>query len=104
VERAKQDRMRKATHHYATNCLRVFAISVCIALTNACAQPGGEAPEAKIKAAAGEPVPTSVEQARTECWMRYEGPKQVKNLDEKMKLVDKCIDEKMKLLPAAANR
>jgi hypothetical protein len=82
----------------------MLAISACIALVNACAQPAGETPNAKITATTGEPVPTSVEQARTDCWMRYEGPKQVKNLDEKMKLVDKCIDEKMKLLPAAAAR
>jgi len=37
--------------------------------------------------------------------MRYEQKgMQVKNLDEKIKLVDKCIEEKSKLLPTAASR
>jgi hypothetical protein len=100
---AKQRAMGSQIGPNMTNCLRALTIITFVVLTSACAQSGGDTPA--IKAATdGEPVPTSVEQVRTQCWMRYEGPKQVKNLDEKMKLVDKCIDEKMKLLPPTANR
>ena len=103
IRRAKQTMMQSQFDPNLTNSLRVLAIIAGAMLANACAQPGGDAPAIKV-AADGEPTPTSVEQVRTQCWMRYEGPKQVKNLDEKMKLVDKCIDEKMKLLPPTANR
>jgi len=77
-----------------------------LVLLVACADPGNTP---QVAAAAppptGERLPTSVEDVRTQCWMRYESKNmQVKNLDEKIKLVDKCIEEKSKQLPTAANR
>jgi hypothetical protein len=54
----------------------------------------------KSAAANGEPVPTSAEQAKTQCWMRYENNSAPRDLDKKLALVDKCIDEKMKLMHA----
>jgi hypothetical protein len=48
----------------------------------------------------GEPVPTSAEQAKTQCWMRYENKSAPRDLDKRMALVDKCIEEKMKLMHA----
>jgi hypothetical protein len=89
----------------ATCWLRVFPIMAIAALLAACADTGARPEAATAAMPSGETLPTSVEDARTQCWMRYENKKmQVKNLDEKIKLVDKCIDEKMKLLPAAASR
>jgi hypothetical protein len=48
----------------------------------------------------GEPAPTTPEQAKTQCWMRYENKSAPRDLDKRMALVDKCIDEKMKLMHA----
>jgi hypothetical protein len=49
----------------------------------------------------GEPAPTSPQDAKTQCWMRYENKSAPRDLDKRMALVDKCIEEKMKLLGAA---
>lgn len=88
----------------ASRWLRVIPIIAIAALIAACADTGAR-PEAAAALPSGESMPTSVEDARTQCWMRYEQKnKQVKNLDEKIKLVDKCIEEKSKLLPTAASR
>jgi hypothetical protein len=66
-------------------------------LLSACADPNQQA---KPAAANGEPVPTSAEQAKTQCWMRYENNSAPRDLDKRLALVDKCIDEKMKLMHA----
>ncbi|HZP78734.1 MAG TPA: hypothetical protein VFB45_21535 [Pseudolabrys sp.] len=54
------------------------------------------APASSASAAdTGEPKkPKTQAQASAECWMQYE--KGHASLDVRMKLVDKCIDEKMK--------
>jgi hypothetical protein len=41
-----------------------------------------------------EAAPIDVHEASAQCWMKYD--KTAVNLDAKAKLVDKCIDEKMK--------
>ncbi len=51
-------------------------------------------------AASGEPAPTSPQDAKTQCWMRYENKSAPRDLDKRTALVDKCIEEKMKLLHA----
>ena len=52
-------------------------------------------------ALAGESVPNTVEEAKTQCWMRYENKSAPRDLDKRMALVDKCIEEKTKQLPRA---
>jgi hypothetical protein len=37
--------------------------------------------------------------ARGQCWMKYENTKAAHNLDEKMKLVDQCMEEKKRQYP-----
>ena len=82
------------------NRLRALAIVAGAALAAACAQTVAEQPGKKDYYA--EPPPQSIEQARAQCWMRYEKDKVVNNLDAKIKLVDKCIEEKGKNLPPAS--
>ncbi|HLL27192.1 MAG TPA: hypothetical protein VKT73_06030 [Xanthobacteraceae bacterium] len=77
--------------------IRALALFTAILLT-ACA---GAADQAKPVAADGEPVPTTAEQAKTQCWMKYENKSAPRDLDKRLALVDKCIDEKMKLMPPA---
>lgn len=52
-------------------------------------------------AVAGESTPNTAEEAKTQCWMRYENKSAPRDLDKRMALVDKCIEEKMKQLPRA---
>jgi hypothetical protein len=70
--------------------------------TNPPAPPGGipvpaTGPVAAAPAAA-DPPPKQYE-ASAECWMKYD--KATGNLDAKAKLVNKCIDDKMKGTPPA---
>jgi hypothetical protein len=36
------------------------------------------------------------EEAKTQCWMKYEGDKKIKNIDQRLSLVEKCVDETMR--------
>ena len=51
--------------------------------------------------ASSEPAPTSPQEAKAMCWMSYEGKSAPRDLDKRVALVDKCIEEKMKRLPTA---
>jgi hypothetical protein len=36
------------------------------------------------------------EEAKAQCWMKYESDKRVKNIDARLILVEKCVDETMR--------
>jgi hypothetical protein len=55
--------------------------------------PVAAAPAAAPPAPVAEPTPKQYE-ASAQCWMKYD--KATENLDAKAKLVNKCIDDKMK--------
>ena len=78
-------------------------IAVCAAFTLAgCAQGNSSAdlapaaqPAAAQPAAAPPPpkAPMTPEQAKADCWMKFEGDKKIKNIDQRLSLVEKCVDE-----------
>ena len=72
-----------------TALLAAFLLAACADAAN---QP-------KPAATNGEPTPISPQDAKTQCWMRYENKSAPRDLDKRMALVDKCIEEKMKQLP-----
>ena len=78
----------------AYSLLALFAALLLAACADAANPPRPEV-------AGGEPAPTTPEQAKTQCWMRYENKSAPRDLDKRMALVDKCIEEKMKQLPRA---
>jgi uncharacterized lipoprotein YajG len=52
-----------------------------------------------VQAAPSAPPPRAAltpEEAKTQCWMKYEGDKRVKNIDARLALVEKCVDETMR--------
>jgi hypothetical protein len=55
--------------------------------------------QAAIDSLKDDVPPESTEMARGQCWMKYENTKAAHNLDEKMKLVDQCMEEKKKRYP-----
>jgi hypothetical protein len=76
----------------------LLLLAACAAQTGAGSQPGTAAAPASTApaastAAADEPPP-DVHEASAECWMKYD--KSGASLDDKAKLVDKCINDKMK--------
>jgi hypothetical protein len=78
---------------FSPRALALLAALLLAACADAANQP-------KPVAASGEPVPTSPQDAKTQCWMRYENKSAPRDLDKRMALVDKCIEEKMKLMHA----
>jgi len=75
-----------------------LALGAALALA-ACADTAQQAKP--VSQAGGEPPPTTAQEAKTQCWMRYENKSAPRDLDKRMALVDKCIEEKMKQLPRA---
>jgi hypothetical protein len=59
----------------------------------------GSERQAAIDSLKGDAPPQSTEMARGQCWMKYENSKVAHNLDEKMKLVDQCMEEKKRQYP-----
>lgn len=76
--------------------LALLAALLPAACTGAVNQPRGA--QATVS---GETPPSTPQEAKTQCWMRYEKPGAPRDLDKRMALVDKCIEEKMQQLPRA---
>src|ERR1700730_1903546 len=81
----------------SSRALALLAVLLLAACADAANQPNRAA-------ANGETVPNTAEEAKTQCWMRYENKSAPRDLDKRMALVDKCIDEKMKLMHAQLAR
>ena len=57
------------------------------------------APQPAVQAAPSAPPPKAAltpEEAKTQCWMKYESDKRVKNIDARLILVEKCVDETLR--------
>jgi hypothetical protein len=81
----------------------IAATAIALTLT-ACAEgpvarSTGPQRQAAIDSLKDDVPPQSTEMARGQCWMKYENTKAAHNLDEKMKLVDQCMEEKKKRYP-----
>jgi hypothetical protein len=62
------------------------------------AQPTAAQPAAAPAAPKG---PMTPEQAKADCWMKYEEDKKIKNIDQRLALVEKCVDTTMRGQPVA---
>jgi len=85
----------------ALNAIGAVAIALALA---ACAEgpvmrSTGPQRQAAIDSLKNEVPPQSTEMARGQCWMKHENSKAAHNLDEKMKLVDQCMEEKKRQYP-----
>jgi hypothetical protein len=89
--------------------LLTFACALTLA---ACAQGNSSAdiapsaqPTTAQPAAVAAPVapkgPMTPEQAKADCWMKYEEDKKIKNIDQRLALVEKCVDTTMRGQPVA---
>ena len=83
---------------------RLLAAFCLAALLAACAQGNSSA---DLAPGAPQPAPAAVpaspprgtltpEEAKTQCWMKYEGDKKVKNIDQRLGLVEKCVDDTLR--------
>jgi hypothetical protein len=83
-------------------------ISLCgILVLSACAGGSGSAdlspaappPQQAATAAAAAPPPQepmTPEKAKADCWMKYESDKKIKTIDQRLTLVEKCVDDTMR--------
>jgi hypothetical protein len=61
------------------------------------AQPAAQTPSPAPAAAPAAPKgPMTPEQAKADCWMKYEEDKKIKNIDQRLALVEKCVDTTMR--------
>ena len=78
----------------------VFALLAACAQGNSTAELGPAAPQpgAQATAPAAPPPKGAVtpEEAKTQCWMKYEGDKKVKTIDQRLSLVEKCVDDTLR--------
>ena len=85
--------------------LRTITACALLALT-ACAQsntsadlaPAAPQPAAQTAAPAAPPPKAALtpEEAKGQCWMKYENDKKAKNIDQRLALVEKCVDDTMR--------
>ena len=69
------------------------------------------APAAPAEPAAPPPASTQVtgpvvmtpEKIKADCWMKYEEDKKIKNIDQRLALVEKCVDEASRNQPPQRN-
>src|SRR5690242_19715233 len=77
----------------------------CALLLAGCAQGNTNADLAPAEpAAAASAAPKAAmtpEQAKADCWMKYEEDKKIKNIDQRLALVEKCVDTTMRGQPVA---
>ena len=58
--------------------------------------PAGRAKQAAPAAPPPPPVDQAAltpEEVKTQCWMKYENDKRIKNIDARLQLVEKCVSE-----------
>jgi hypothetical protein len=86
---------------FARNAIGAAAIALTLAACadGAMTRSTGSERQAAIDSLKNEVPPQSTEMARGQCWMKYENTKVAHNLDEKMKLVDQCMEEKKRQYP-----
>src|SRR5262245_51921934 len=77
----------------------VIALSLAACAEGPVTRSTGAERRAAIDSLRDDVPPQSTEMARGQCWMKYEKSKVAHNLDEKMKLVDQCVEEKKKKYP-----
>ena len=75
---------------------------------NAKAAPGATPPQAPAPAPGPStqvtgPVVMTPEKIKADCWMKYEDDKKIKNIDQRLALVEKCVDETTRNQPPQRN-
>jgi hypothetical protein len=83
--------------HRIAACM-LLALSACAGGTGSAElSPAIPAPQPAAAAPAPGPhEPMTPEKAKTNCWMKYEGDKKIKNIDQRLSLVEKCVDDTMR--------
>jgi uncharacterized lipoprotein YajG len=88
---------RRQTHKPVIVALLTAAMLAGCAQGNSSADLAPAAPHPAAQAAAPPPkAALTPGEAKAQCWMKYEGDKKVKNIDQRLTLVEKCVDDTMR--------
>jgi len=75
----------------------LLTLSACAGGTGSAElSPATPAPQQTATPAPAPQQPLTPEKAKADCWMKYEGDKKIKNIDQRLSLVEKCIDDTMR--------
>jgi hypothetical protein len=76
----------------------LLALSACAGGTGSTdLSPASPPPQQTATAPVPAPhEPMTPEKAKADCWMKYEGDKKVKNIDQRLSLVEKCVDDTLR--------
>jgi hypothetical protein len=92
----------------------VMLMTACALALAGCAQSNSSAemsaaapppaPPPGQSAAPPSPPPTkqaalTPEEAKAQCWMKYENDRRAKGIDERLKLVERCVDDTLRNQP-----
>jgi len=85
-------------HILATLCAGAWLAACAQGNSTAELAPAAPQPGAQATAPAAPPPKGAVtpEEAKTQCWMKYEGDKKVKTIDQRLSLVEKCVDDTLR--------
>jgi hypothetical protein len=61
--------------------------------------PAGRAAQSAPPAPPAQQAALTLEEAKGRCWMKYENDRRAKSIDERLKLVEKCVDDTMRNQP-----
>jgi hypothetical protein len=87
---------RRQTHKPVIVALLTATLAGC-AQGNSSADLAPAAPQPAAQTAAPPPkAALTPEEAKAQCWMKYEGDKKVRNIDQRLLLVEKCVDDTMR--------
>jgi hypothetical protein len=75
-----------------------FGLAACAGGTgSADLSPAAPPPQQTATAPAPSPQePMTPEKAKADCWMKYENDKKAKNIDQRLVLVEKCVDDMLR--------
>jgi hypothetical protein len=73
----------------------LLGLSACAGGNSSADLAPAAAPQQTAAAPAAPPPsePLTPEKAKADCWMKFEGDKKIKNIDQRLALVEKCVDE-----------
>jgi ABC-type glycerol-3-phosphate transport system substrate-binding protein len=76
----------------------LLALAACAGGNSSADLTPAAAPQQTAAAPAAPPPsePLTPEKAKADCWMKYEGDKKIKNIDQRLSVVEKCVDETMR--------
>jgi len=87
------------THRHLVAALCLAAMLSACAQGNSSADLAPAAPQPPVQSAApAAPAKAALtpEEAKAQCWMKYESDKKVKAIDQRLTLVEKCVDDTMR--------